>query len=187
MSEIDFQNGFIVGMATRGITRSGLMYKPRIWNDSGVYSCFYIDFKKPIASFSTGMAAESLTVMDSSQIQITGVERVSENVYKFYGDISGRYHGITVTNKPTSYLSFADGQQVPPFSVHFYVAGITPYERLQYIYESATFDSDFVGSANDTFDAFGWSLTSPVGVTESCTIGIGILSSATEAVSIVMT
>ena len=52
---IEFQNGFLCGMATKGLTRSGEYYKPDIWNDEGVYTHFYIDFRREVAPFSTGM------------------------------------------------------------------------------------------------------------------------------------
>lgn len=138
MSDIDFQNGFIVGMATRGITRSGLMYAPVCWNDSGVFSYFYIDFKKPVSDFSLGMLSESIVVHDSSQIPTTMQERISASVFKIYADILNRNHGITVLNKITSYLSFTDGSRIPPFSVHFYVAGIDSYNRLKYCFDWLT-------------------------------------------------
>ena len=143
MSDIDFQNGFIVGMATRGITRSGLMYEPLAWNDSGVYSFFYIDFKKPVADFSLGMFTESAVVHDSVQLAVSGVERVSTSVFKVYADISGRFQGITVLNKVTSYLAFTSGDKIPPFSVHFFVEGVVKYERLKYLYERVDFGAPF--------------------------------------------
>lgn len=126
-------------MATRGITRSGLMYAPRIWNDSGIYSYFYIDFKKPMASFSVGMITESFVVHDSVQLTITSIQKVSASVYKIFCDISGKTRGVTVLNKVTSFLAFATGEKLPPFSVHFYVAGLVPLMRLAYLYEPATF------------------------------------------------
>jgi len=140
VSGIDFQNGFIVGMATRGITRSGLMYAPVCWNDSGIFSHFYIDFKKPVADFSTGMLSESVIVHDSVQLVITGQERVSTSVFKIFVDISNRLFGITVLNKLTSHLKFATGEKVPPFSVHFFVSGIVPYDRLPYMFDSVAYD-----------------------------------------------
>ena len=74
MSDIDFQNGFLCGMATKGLVRSGELYKPLIYNDSGVYSYFYIDFRRAMQAFSTGMFAESIIIHDSSQINVTNVQ-----------------------------------------------------------------------------------------------------------------
>lgn len=168
MSDIDFQNGFIVGMATRGITRSGLMYEPLVWNDSGVFSCFYIDFKKPVSGFSLGILTESVIVHDSVQLPITGFAYVSPGVYKIFVDISGKTRGVTVLLKVTSYLAFADGKQIPPFSVHFYVAGIDTYVRLKYLYESA--DIDFGGtSAAETRSEELWDSPEAFSLSESGT------------------
>ena len=82
MSNIDFQNGFVCGMATKGLTRSGEYYKPIIWNDSGEYSYFYIDFKKSMEFFTLGMFNESIIVHDSEQLPVKGIENISPSVYK---------------------------------------------------------------------------------------------------------
>ena len=106
MSEIDFQNGFLCGMATNGLTRSGEIYKPTVWNDSGVYDYFYIDFRRAMEQFSMGMLAQSIIVYDSVQIPITDYEFISPGVYKIYADISNKMKGVTVINKKTSLLSY---------------------------------------------------------------------------------
>ena len=81
-TEIDFQNGFICGMATKGLIRSGELYRPIIWNDEGVYTHFYIDFRRATQPFSTGMWNESIVVHDSVQIMATDVSsKMSENPY----------------------------------------------------------------------------------------------------------
>ena len=136
MSDIDFQNGFIVGMATRGVTRSGLMYEPLAWNDNGVFSYFYLDFKHPMAAFSAGMLTESIIVHDSVQLQITGFEKLSTSVFRLFCNVDGKVNGVTVLNKATSLLSFASGAKLPPFSVHFFVSGIVSYIRMKYAYET---------------------------------------------------
>lgn len=82
MSDIDFQNGFICGMATKGLVRSGELYKPIIWNDEGVYSYFYIDFRRAMEPFSTGVWNESVVIHDSEQIKATNVSsKMSVNPY----------------------------------------------------------------------------------------------------------
>lgn len=123
-------------MATRGITRSGLMYEPIVWNADGDFTGFYIDFKHPLTPFSSGMLVESIIAHDSEQLPITGFSKVSAGVYRIECNISGKVSGITVLNKVTSLLSFTTGRRLPPFSVHFYVAGIVPYTRMKYLYEN---------------------------------------------------
>lgn len=187
MSDIDFQNGFIVGMATRGITRSGLMYAPLVWNDDGVYSYFYIDFKKPVADFSLGMFTESVVVHDSVQLAVSGVARVSSSVFKVYVDISGRFQGITVLNKITTYLAFTTGEEIPPFSVHFFVEGISRYERMKYLYEKATFENTLsFDSATENVSSDLWDSFDEVIPSESITF-LTIAYSANESVSVTLT
>lgn len=138
MSDIDFQNGFIVGMATRGITRSGLAYAPIAWNDDGIFSYFYIDFKKPVADLSVGMFEDSCVISDSVKIPATGVRRISSSIYKIYADIRDAFFGISILGKYDTSLLFSDGVSVPIFSIKFDVAGISPRQKLKYMYDSIT-------------------------------------------------
>lgn len=143
MSAIDFQNGFVCGMATKGLTRSGEYYKPIIWNDEGIYTHFYIDFKREVQMFSTGMWNESVVVHDSVQIKATDVIDQTGGIYKIVCDISDRPHGITVMNKKTSRLRFASGEAIPVFSVHMFIAGIEPYLDAAYAYDKQTIYATF--------------------------------------------
>ena len=120
-------------------------YKPSVWNDSGVYSYFYIDFGAALESFSLGMFNESIVVHDSLQLSVTSVVYVSPGVYKVYCDISNKMHGVTVLNKKTSLLYYAAGGRLPIFSVHFYVSGIVAYIQVKYIYESSAWESNVEG------------------------------------------
>lgn len=137
MSSIDFQNGFICGMATKGLTRSGEYYKPLVWNDEGIYNYFYIDFKKSMEDFTLGMLQESIIVHDTVQLPITNLEKVSSSIYKIYCDITNKRSGITILNKKTSLLAFEGGQQLPIFSIHIYINGQDKYERFKYMYQVA--------------------------------------------------
>ncbi|MPM18014.1 hypothetical protein SDC9_64415 [bioreactor metagenome] len=139
MSDIDFENGFLCGMATKGLVRSGELYKPLIWNDEGVYTYFYIDFRRAMEPFSTGMWNESVVIHDSEQIKATGVELVSMGVYKIICDISDRPHGITVLNKKVSRLRFSAGERIPVFSIHMFIAGQAQYIDVGYAYDFKTF------------------------------------------------
>ena len=137
-SDIDFQNGFLCGMATKGLVRSGELYKPIVWNDSGVFSYFYIDFRRAMRAFSVGMMYESIIVADTAQLAPTAVERVSNTVYKITVDLSQCIHGVTVLNKATSLLHFTNGERLPVFSVSFYLEGMTSYMRTDYAYDHCT-------------------------------------------------
>ena len=136
---VEFQNGFLCGMATKGMLRTENQYEPKIWNDSGVYTYFYMDFKRSVADFSTGMLKSSLIIYDSVEMAIMGFERVNNTTFKIFADISNRPHGVTVTNKKTSLLVFASARKVPPFSVHMYVEGQAPFVNKAYAYEQALY------------------------------------------------
>ena len=138
MSDIDFQNGFICGMATKGLTRSGELYEPNCYNDSGVYTYFYIDFRHAMEDFSVGMFNESIIVFDSVQLTVTQIDFVSTGLYKIWcTDLSPRIHGVTVLNKITSRLKYATGGKLPAFSTHFWVAGVDVYNDICYVYDKA--------------------------------------------------
>lgn len=136
---VDFQNGFLCGMATKGLTRSGQLYQPRCWNDEGIYEYFYIDFRQSMAPFSLGMWNESIVVHDREQLGVPQVGYIAPGIYKVWCDLSGRMHGITVLNKITSLLHFGSGRVLPAFSTHFFVAGIDAYKNLDYVYDTVRF------------------------------------------------
>ena len=129
----DFQNGFLCGMATKGLIKTGVAYEPTVWNEEGIYNCFYIDFHRALAPFSEGMLDESIIVHDTVQIEIVGFDYVSSGVYRIYADLSGKTHGVTVLNKASTYLRFANGAKVTPFSAMFYVEGLNKYGKEYWI------------------------------------------------------
>lgn len=135
MSDIEFQNGFICGMATKGLIKSGIQYEPIIYNDEGIYSYFYIDFKRAVEPISFGMMVESIVIYTTAEKIITRVDRLSSSLYKVYCNISNELNGVTVMHKAESVLYFADNKQIPPFSVHFFVKGQAENLNVKYIYE----------------------------------------------------
>lgn len=170
---------------TRFATEGG--YSPSVWNEDGDYSAFYVNFGSQLSPFSVGMASESLIVFDSAALQITKVQNIGGGIYKFSCNIAGKYQGVTVTNKETSLLTFANGNKVPPFSVHFFVAGIVSYERLHYLYEMVQLGLPILDNASEAFDTTGWDMMPPAGVSETCAIGISAISDAVEIVTIILT
>ena len=134
---IEFQNGFICGMATKGLIKSGVQYEPVVYNDEGVYNYFYIDFKRAVQPISFGMLADSIVAYTTASLSITGVDRLSSSLYKVYCDISSKPNGVTIIHKTPTALYFVDGKQVPSFSVHFFVSGQPQHINVKYIYEMA--------------------------------------------------
>lgn len=183
-SEVDFQNGFICGMATKGLIK-GSIYSPIVWNDFGIYTHFYIDFKRGLLPFSLGMLEESLIVHDSTQLAVTKVEKISESVYKLVCDIAGKNRGITVLNKATSFLKFLDGHKVPVFSIHIFIAGIVPYIDYGYLYEYATLPligADYVEYFNNT----DWFSIETASITETIQY-VEVYSMVTENINMSLT
>lgn len=135
MSDIDFQNGFICGMATKGLIKTGAQYEPVIWNDEDVYDYFYIDFKRALAPFTAGMFSDSILVFGNDRLPINGVERVAPSRVKVYCDISGLIRGVLVVHKKNTFLSFSDDRTIPEFSALFYVSGIPSVFHLKYMYD----------------------------------------------------
>ncbi len=138
MDQVSFQNGFICGMSAKGLVRSGELYKPTIYNDSGIYSYFYIDFRRTVQAFSLGMFNESVIVYDSQQVSVTRIEQTGTTVFKVYCDITNKIHGITVLNKKTTRLRFATGELMPVFSVHMFIDGQSAYIDGAYVYNTAS-------------------------------------------------
>lgn len=191
MSEaIAFQNGFACGMATKGLVRSGELYKPIISNDSGVYTYFYIDFKRAMQSFSTGMFNESIVVHDSIQLSVTNVEYISNGKYKIYCDIANRVHGITVLNKKTSRLKFSNEYQLPVFSVHMFIEGQDSYIDGGYYYDDAYFSNAsgiYSNTQTEDIDITLADITECTVPLESCYFSGYKLTHNQETVSVVLT
>lgn len=187
MSNIDYQNGFICGMATKGIIRSGEYYKPTCWNDSGNYSYFYIDFHKLISEFTLGMFSESIIVADANQLPVTDVQYVSPGIYKIICDISTCVTGVTIMNKATSLLSYyTSGLRVPVFSVHFYVNGMASYMRLQYCYDKKVFAIP-IGAATENIPDFNlWTAIALESAADSATFSNPITGSVVESADVVL-
>jgi len=142
LSDIDFQNGFVCGMATKGLVRSGQPYKPEIWNDEGQYGYFYVDFKYNLEAFSFGMFTDSISVYTGkSFLPITAVETISQSVYKVYCDISTGVNGVTVVNRKTTLLTTTVGGYLPAFSTSFYVQGMPTSILKSYRYERSKFSA----------------------------------------------
>jgi hypothetical protein len=149
-AEIEFQNGFLCGMATKGLINAKtnvIVYTPTVYNDSGVYSFFYINFQQAVQSFSLGMFRESIIITsNNAYLTPTAVESVDGITYKIYVDISTQVFGITVINKSETLLKLASGAKLPVFSVSFFVAGLSSYIKQAYIFESTTFNMGIIPS-----------------------------------------
>ena len=156
MDQVSFQNGFICGMASKGLIRSGELYKPAIYNDSGVYTYFYIDFRRMVQAFSLGMFNESIIVYDSQQVSVSRIEQTGTTIYKVYCDLTNKIHGITVLNKKTSRLRFATDEILPVFSVHMFIEGQSAFIDGAYVYDKSNLQTPQFTSVSEKTDNVLW-------------------------------
>lgn len=151
MDSISFQNGFVCGIATKGLVKSGAVYEPVAYNDAGVYNFFYLDFRRVLEPFSMGMFSESISVSASSALPVTDVKQYSDTVYKVFCNISNQPKGVCVTNKKSTRLHFWNGETVPAFSVWFSVAGQAAYIDAGYLFDKCEYSSErFYTSTNES-------------------------------------
>lgn len=162
-------------------------YAPTIWNDSGVYTYFYIDFKQELTPFSVGMFNDSIIIHDSVQILATEVTYVSPGIYKVYCDLNGKTYGITVLNKVTTLLSLITGEPLPTFSIHMDVNGIVAYTRLKYAFDSVNAKDIWLceNIAEDP-EVFFWEAIALDEVYESTNIITLITTTQTENASVIL-
>ena len=113
MDKISYQNGFICGMATKGLVRSGQAYQPIIYNDAGVYDYFYIDSRRVLEPFSIGIFNESIIVSGASVLNVTDVKQAyTENPYipiTTALDMNGAALTDTVCSRGALSLEVTDG------------------------------------------------------------------------------
>lgn len=139
MDSISFQNGFVCGIATKGLVKSGAAYEPVAYNDAGVYDFFYLDFRRVLEPFSMGMFSESIIVSASSVLPVTDVKQYGDTVYKVFCNISNQPKGVSISNKKSTRLHFWNGEPVPAFSVWFSVAGQAVYMDAGYLFDKCDF------------------------------------------------
>lgn len=127
-------------------------YKPVIWNDSGVYSYFYMNFQKPMADFSPAQFMECVMVQgNAGLLTITDAIKVSDMVVKVFCNIDGQTSGLQVYGKASSWLTFANGRSTPEFTVAFTVAGLSTNITLAYVYDTMTLRPTVEAIVEDVF------------------------------------
>ena len=184
MDSVSFQNGFVCGIATKGLVKSGAAYEPEAYNDAGVYDFFYLDFKRVMEPFSIGQFNESVIVSGKAILSVTDVQQYSDTVYKVFCNISNQSKGVSVSHMKSTRLHFWDGTQVPVFSEWFSVAGLASMLDAGYFYEKAQID-DEVMTATENSNLVMWTpiVIPPISETANIT---GTDLTATENVNIVL-
>ena len=194
MDSISFQNGFVCGMASKGLVKSGAIYEPVAYNDAGVYDFFYLDFKRVMEPFSIGQFNESVIVSGTGILTVSQVTQATNEsgnklsgVYKVYCDLSAQTHGIVIVNKAKSRLCFSSGEQTPSFSIPMYVSGLPSYIDGGYLYDCAELWT-FEGSVTEN-ESFALADSADMdSISESCSFNPSILNAAiTETPTITLT
>ena len=158
-------------MATKGLIKSVIQYEPIIYNDEGVYSYFYIDFKRAVQPISFGMLTDSIAAYyATAELPFTRVDRLSSSLYKVYCNISNKPNGVIIIHKTPTALYFADGKQIPSFSVHFFVSGQPRNEKLKYIYEIATVPEVFTLLSGTDSALVSMYANTPMSISETVTL-----------------
>jgi len=142
MSNLDFQNGLIVGLATAGLVRSGQAYEPEVYMDEGDFTGFYINFRRAVSEFSYGMLIESIKLYyQNGVINIVGFTRISNGVIRINCTLPQQEY-VVVENRKDGYLTFTNGSKVPPFFVEFFAGTPELMIKPAYVYEPTNFDTD---------------------------------------------
>ena len=190
MDSISFQNGFVCGIATKGLVKSGAVYEPVAYNDAGVYDFFYLDFKRVMEPFSIGMFTESVIVSGTSALSVSHVTQATDGsgnkiagVYKVYCDISSQMKGINVSNKKSTRLHFFDGSTVPPFSTWFAVAGMENTLDAGYFYETEALSYTTVSASESSAITLPLPITAG-GYADSAALSAPPVLTAAETVNI---
>ena len=160
-------------------------YAPTIWNDTGHYDYFYIDFKKTLVPFSLGMFVESILVYGTAPITVTGIEKINGTTFKVYANISGLIHGLVVMSKSPTRLKLVTGKELPAFSTFTFVSGIVTYIDGGYIYEHIAYDFK-IRMLTETTDTAFWTAID-VGNTQDSVNYAFSVSSTSETPSIILT
>lgn len=141
------------------IATGEIEYTPRIYNTEGVYSYLFIDFLRPVKSFSVGQFNDSVIMYGNTELKATAIERVSVNTYKIYVNMMSQNTGIAVAANAKNSLTFVDGDGVGYFSAVFEVDGLS-IPLSKYIYEGKQIPNNYLHASesaaaallqNDTF------------------------------------
>lgn len=130
---------FAAGLAVGGewnLAQVHDSFTPTVWNTPDDYSCFYLDFLRPIRAYSLGQFADSVRVVAGGKfLPYQKAEQVSPRIVRVYVNLSGQEHGVMVVGSDRSRLNYETGKTVPGFITTFYVAGLMVYVDFAWIFE----------------------------------------------------
>ena len=138
MEKRSFLAGLAAGRSMKGWSGTGGTREslaPLCWNDAGVSSCFYIDYRAPLREFSYGRFCNKTAIFGSGgEIIPAEAELVGSGIVRVWADLSGQTQ-MRVFGNSRDGLWFSDGRAVGAFAAEFWVDGQAPYV-LPYLADS---------------------------------------------------
>lgn len=138
MEKRSFLAGLAAGRSMKGWSGTGgagESLAPLCWNDAGVSSCFYIDYRGPLREFSYGRFCNKTAIFGSGgEIIPTETELVGGGIVRVWADLAGQTQ-VRIFGNSRDGLWFSDGRAVGAFAAEFWVDGQAPYV-LPYLADS---------------------------------------------------
>lgn len=137
MEKRSFLMGLSVGRQLKGWggSAAGLTLAPFCWNDPGVYTHFYIDYRYGLQAVSYGRFRNKTAIFGAAgEIVPTDVVAVDSHTVKVLADIAGETR-LRIFGSAKPGLAYFDGTTVGAFSAELYLDGTAPYE-LPYLAET---------------------------------------------------
>lgn len=128
-----FLQGIAVGRAMRGRDSSDIT-SPICWNETGIYSYFYIQYPQAITTVTKGQFTVCHNIFcRNGELTVTDIEVIDSKTLKVICNIStARNAWVAVTNYDNSYLKYANGASIPIYGISFWVDDVKPW-NLSYI------------------------------------------------------
>ena len=138
MEKKSFLAGLAAGRSLKGWSGTGGTREslaPLCWNDAGVSSCFYIDYRAPLREFSYGRFCNKTAIFGADgEIIPAEAELVGGGIVRVWADLSGQTQ-IRIFGNSRDGLWYSDGRRVSAFAAEFWVDGQAPY-GLPYLADS---------------------------------------------------
>ena len=138
MEKKSFLAGLAAGRSLKGWSGTGGTREslaPLCWNDAGVSSCFYIDYRAPLREFSYGRFCNKTAIFGADgEIIPTEAEWVGGGIVRVWADLSGQTQ-IRIFGNSRDGLWYSDGRRVSAFAAEFWVDGQAP-SALPYLADS---------------------------------------------------
>ena len=114
MEKKSFLAGLAAGRSLKGwsgMGGAGESLAPLCWNDAGVSSCFYIDYRAPLREFSYGRFCNKTAIFGADgEIIPAEAELVGGGIVRVWADLSGETQ-IRIFGNSRDGLWYSDGRR----------------------------------------------------------------------------